>query len=72
MSMSDNSITVNGKRVPMTSGDINGLLAEHDIELDRGGVAVAINGEVVPRAEWGQTSIKPGDRIEIVQIVRGG
>ena len=72
MSVAENTITVNGENVPMTSRDISGLLAEQGIESDRGGVAVAVNGEVVPRAEWGQTRVKPNDQIEIVHIVRGG
>ena len=72
MKISDDTITLNGDNVPMTSRDIRGLLAEKGIESERGGVAVAVNGEVVPRAEWDQTPVKPNDQIEIVHIVRGG
>ncbi len=71
MSISDETITLNGEVVPMTSRVIRGLLAENGVESDRG-VAVAVNGEVVPRAEWGQTPVMPNDQIEIVHIVRGG
>ena len=66
------TITINGETAPLTSQDIPDLLAEKNIEPDQGGVAVAVNGEVVPRAEWSQTQIKPNDQIEIVHIVRGG
>ncbi len=72
MSISDETITLNGANVPMTSRDIRGLLAENGIDSDRGGVAVAVNGEVVPRAVWDQTPVKANDQIEIVHIVRGG
>lgn len=72
MTMSDDTITLNGECVPMTSRDISDLLAEKNIGSDRGGVAVAVNGEVVPRTEWSQTPLKPNDKIEIVHIVRGG
>ncbi len=72
MRNSEDTITLNGENVPMTSRDIRGLLAEKGIDPDRGGVAVAVNGEVVPRAEWDQTPVKPNDQIEIVHIVRGG
>ena len=72
MSIADDTITLNGESVPMTSRDIRALLAEKGIDSDRGGVAVAVNGEVVPRAEWDQTPVKPNDQIEIVHIVRGG
>lgn len=72
MTMSDQTITLNGENVPMTSQNIGGLLAENGIDSERGGVAVAVNGEVVPRAVWDQTPLKPNDKIEIVHIVRGG
>lgn len=35
------------------------------------GIAVARNGEVVPRAEW-DTQVEEGDEIEIVKAVQGG
>lgn len=69
--MSD-TITVNGEARPWDSQDVRALLAETGIDPARGGVAVAVNGEVVPRAEWEQTRLRPNDRIEIVHIVRGG
>jgi sulfur carrier protein len=36
------------------------------------GVAVARNGEVVPKSHWGDTRLVLGDRIEIVTAVAGG
>jgi sulfur carrier protein len=36
------------------------------------GVAVARNGEVVPRSGWSCTLLQPGDRIEIVSAAAGG
>ena len=72
MNNSDHTIILNGENIPMTSRDIRGLLAEKGIDVNRGGVAVAVNGEVVPRVEWDQTPVKPNDQIEIVHIVRGG
>lgn len=35
-------------------------------------VAVARNGELVPRGQWKETMLKEGDRVEIVGPVRGG
>ena len=48
------------------------LLEENGVDSSKGGVAVALNGEVVPRADWAQTSMKCDDKVEIVHIVRGG
>jgi sulfur carrier protein len=36
------------------------------------GVAVARNGEVVPRSEWAVTVLAHRDRLELVRPVQGG
>jgi sulfur carrier protein len=36
------------------------------------GVAVAIDGEVVPRARWDDVALADGARVEVVQAVQGG
>jgi sulfur carrier protein len=42
------------------------------LEVDPKQVAVAINGEVVPRSTWPGVSIKDGDVVEVVRAVGGG
>ena len=68
----EQTITVNGARKPWSGQSLHTLLTEAGIAPDRGGVAVARNGEVVPRAAWDSTAVQPDDKIEIVHIVRGG
>ena len=36
------------------------------------GIAVALNGEVVPRSRWAATRLAPEDRVEIVTAAAGG
>ena len=36
------------------------------------GVAVAVDDVVVPRGIWGSTTVRGGDRVEIVTAVQGG
>jgi sulfur carrier protein len=36
------------------------------------GVAVAVDGEVVPRAEWPSVALVDGARIEVLTAVQGG
>ena len=36
------------------------------------GVAVAVDGEVVPRGRWPATELREGQRIEVLQAVQGG
>ena len=35
-------------------------------------VAVELNHEIVPRAQWSETALHDGDRLEIVHFVGGG
>jgi sulfur carrier protein len=36
------------------------------------GIAVAVDGEVVRRAEWDSTPLRDGQRVEVLQAVQGG
>lgn len=38
----------------------------------RRGIAVAVNGSVVPRARLAETALSEGARVEIVTAVQGG
>ncbi len=66
------TIRLNGEDQPWSDQSLRDLVAGAGVDLDKGGVAIARNGEVVPRADWAQTRLEPDDRIEIVRIVRGG
>ena len=36
------------------------------------GVAVAVDGEVVPHPQWEDTELRDGQRVEVLQAVQGG
>lgn len=36
------------------------------------GIAVAVNGEVVPRSTWGERALDDGDRVELLTAAQGG
>lgn len=36
------------------------------------GLAVAVNGEVVPRSDWARTRLAAGDRVEVLTASQGG
>jgi sulfur carrier protein len=65
-------IRVNGQDEPLRAQSVAGLLAEREIPTDMRGIAVALNGRVIPRAEWAVTSLAAGDAIEIVLARQGG
>lgn len=70
--MNESHLILNGKRVPYPGPALPRLLAELDLAPDARGVAVAVNGEVVPRRHWPHTQLLPGDEVDIVGAVQGG
>ncbi|MGH3255178.1 MAG: sulfur carrier protein ThiS [Streptosporangiaceae bacterium] len=36
------------------------------------GIAVAVNGDVIPRGSWIATPLGAGDQVEVVTAVQGG
>ena len=64
-------ITVNGKpRDVEREMDLPSFLATFDIEPRL--VAVAINGDVIPKHAYATAVVRAGDDIEIVRMVGGG
>lgn len=65
------TISVNGESRPATPGaSVSDLLRELGLNGDR--VAIERNLQILPRPQWGETRVEPGDRYEIVQFVGGG
>jgi sulfur carrier protein len=69
---SEARIRVNGEDEPLSVATLAALLEEKTIDTGQRGIAVALNGAVVPRAAWPQTPLRPGDQIEIVRARQGG
>ncbi|PIQ97076.1 MAG: thiamine biosynthesis protein ThiS [Nitrospinae bacterium CG11_big_fil_rev_8_21_14_0_20_56_8] len=64
-------LTINGEqREIRSSATLQDLLKELDVRAPH--YAVALNLQVVPKAQHSTTCIKEGDRIEIVHAVGGG
>ena len=66
------SIRVNGAVEPLAAATLSALLAEKAVDTGQRGIAVALNGAIVPRAAWSETPLQPGDRVEIVGARQGG
>ena len=65
-------IRVNGQDEPLSVATLAALLDEKAVDTGQKGIAVALNGAVVPRAAWPATPLKPGDSVEIVRARQGG
>jgi sulfur carrier protein len=66
------TIRINGESEPLAAATLAVLLEEKAVDTGRRGIAVALNGSVVPRAAWAATTLQPGDSVEIVRARQGG
>ena len=64
-------LTVNGETQDLPAGaSVEALVARLTTAIR--GVAVAVNGEVVPRSAWTTASLADGDRVEVLTAAQGG
>ncbi len=64
-------VTINGQQEALADGlSVANMLATRQLQPIR--VAVEINEQIVPRKRFDETTVKAGDRIEIVTFVGGG
>ena len=66
------NIRVNGQDEPLGVVTLAALLEEKEVDTGQRGIAVALNGAIVPRAAWPQTKLSAGDSVEIVRARQGG
>jgi len=67
------SVRVNGRpdRLP-TGHTVADLVRAVTGQAAPRGVAVALNGTVVRRADWPATALSEGDRVEVLTATQGG
>ncbi len=67
------TVLVNGEPYQTAAGvTVIALLGELGHDPGGGGIAVAVNGEVVPRGAWPTTALGERDRIEVLGAAQGG
>jgi len=66
------TIQVNGADRALHSETVAALVAALGIAADARGVAVALNGAVVPRGQWPTAALAAGDRVEVIRAMQGG
>ena len=65
-------IRLNGQEASLVAPTVEALLGSMDIDPTQPGIAVALNGSVVPRVAWAQTPLHSGDSVEVVRARQGG
>ena len=65
------TIQINGEEHSLVLGlTLKALL--HELSLSEEWVALAVNGQVLPKKSWASQVLSDGDRVEIVRAVGGG
>lgn len=67
------TVVVNGEALEMDGhATVVDVLRRINVRVDAARVAVARNGEVVPRSAWATVDVVAGDQIEVLHAVQGG
>jgi sulfur carrier protein len=65
------TLTVNGEPTEVADGATVASLVGAVAPSPKG-VAVAVNGDIVPRSAWADTPVASGDTVEILAAAQGG
>ena len=66
-------IFLNGEGSDLNAGDtVAAALARLDIRTDAKGIAVAVDGAVVPRGAWEGFALSEDARVEVLTAMQGG
>jgi sulfur carrier protein len=67
------SVVLNGTQQELPDGaTVESAVIATGAPADGRGVAVAVDGEVVPRGEWSNTPVEEGQQVEVLHAVQGG
>lgn len=65
------TVVVNGERRELRGETTVADVVRSFVDAERG-IAVALDGEVVPRSAWSTTRLRDGHHVEVLRAVQGG
>ena len=65
-------LTVNGRELVESEDGLSVAALVERLTEARRGVAVAVNGTVVPRSTWATSRVVDGDAVEVLTAAQGG
>ncbi|HEY3191189.1 MAG TPA: sulfur carrier protein ThiS [Solirubrobacterales bacterium] len=66
-------VELNGEIVDLPDGaGVAAAIEASGAAAEQRGVAVAVDGEVVPRSEWERTALREGQKVEVLAAIQGG
>lgn len=66
------TITINNKQVEVIAQEVLQQIVFDQIGENAKGVAVAINGQVIPKDSWIETKVSENDELLIIKATQGG
>lgn len=67
------TVVLNGKRVEIEApATVAAAVARASVADQSRGIAVAVDGEVIPRSAWDQTELSDGQCVEVLEAIQGG
>ena len=63
-------ISINGEKKEITNISVKDIIHKEGYNEQR--IAVEINGNIIPKSQYGECIIQDGDTVEIVSFVGGG
>jgi thiazole synthase len=67
------NVDVNGEQVTLPTGsNVRSAVEASGAATTERGVAVAVDGEVIPRSEWDRTPLSEGQKVEVLAAIQGG
>jgi thiazole synthase len=67
------NVELNGEPTTLPDGAaVAAAIEASGAAAEQRGVAVAVDGEVVPRSQWGATRLRDGQRVEVLAAMQGG
>lgn len=66
-------VVINGEHRQLSEGaTLADAAAVLGVDPDARGIAMALDGEVVPKGEVGSRALEEGSRVEVVMAIQGG
>lgn len=66
------TVTVNGRTCELGDSAVDAAVRALGVDPGQTGIAVALNGTVVPRGRWSLTRLRDGDHVEVLTAAQGG
>ena len=63
-------VKVNGENLELDGTKLSDFLKSANYDMSK--IAVEINGQIVPKVNYGETILKDQDTVEVVSFVGGG